>query len=268
MLSDFHVHTSFSVDSKAPAREQIDAAIALGMKEICITDHHDYGTGGMCHKDYTVDIPSYFQALESLREEYRGRIHVRSGIELGLMLREQTYLEDLVKTIPADFIIGSNHFIDGYDVYDRNFYHDCGSEQAAYFRFLESSLARIRALDCFDSLGHLDYVVRYGPTKNTNYRPADYMDVIDEILRTLISKGKALECNTAGFKYGLGHLHPYEEILKRYRELGGELLTIGSDGHRPQEVGGYFNEAGEILKSCGFRYYTVYHARKPEFLPL
>ena len=84
----------------------------------------------------------------------------------------------------------------------------------------------------------------------------------------LISKGKALECNTAGFKYGLGHLHPYEEILKRYRELGGELLTVGSDGHRPNEVGGYFEQAAEILKSCGFRYYTVYRERNPVFLEL
>lgn len=268
MLSDFHVHTSFSVDSQAPAREQIDAAIRLGMKEICITDHHDLGTGHMCHKDYTVDVPAYFQALSELREEYRGRIFVRYGIELGLMLREKEYLEALAPTIPADFIIGSNHFIDGYDVYDQNFYKDNGSEKGAYRRFFESSLARVQALDCFDSLGHLDYVVRYGPTKNTNYRPEEYMDVIDEILRVLISKGKALECNTAGFKYGLGHMHPYEEILKRYRELGGELLTVGSDGHRPNEVGGYFEQTAEILKSCGFRYYTVFHERKPVFLNL
>ena len=170
MLSDFHVHTSFSVDSQAPAREQIDAAIRLGMKEICITDHHDFGTGHMCHKDYTVDVPAYFQALSELREEYRGRIFVRYGIELGLMLREKEYLEALAPTIPADFIIGSNHFIDGYDVYDQNFYKDNGSEKGAYRRFFESSLARVQALDCFDSLGHLDYVVRYGPTKNANYR--------------------------------------------------------------------------------------------------
>lgn len=268
MLSDFHVHTSFSADSQTPARDQIEAAIRLGMKEICITDHHDYGTANMCHLDYTVDIPAYFSAIKELAEEYRGRICVRSGIELGIMLREKDYLEAIAKEIPADFIIGSNHFIDGYDVYDRNFYLDNGSEKAAYLRFFESSLARVRALDCFDSLGHLDYVVRYGPTKNENYRPADYMEVIDEILLVLIQKGKALECNTAGFKYGLGHLHPYEEILKRYHELGGELLTIGSDGHRPHEVGGYFTQATEILKTCGFKYYTVFHERKPEFLPL
>ena len=268
MLSDFHVHTSFSADSKTPAREQIEAAIKLGMKEICITDHHDHGSGGMSHLDYTVDIPSYFQSLKELREEYQGRICVRSGIELGLMLREKEALENLGKTMPADFIIGSNHFIDGYDAYDQNFYSSKPSEKAAYRRFFESSLARVSALDCFDSLGHLDYIVRYGPTKNTNYRPDEYMDIIDEILRTLIRKDKALECNTAGFKYGLGHLHPHEHILKHYRELGGELLTIGSDGHRPHEVGGYFEQAAEILKACGFRYYTVYRERKPEFMSL
>ena len=122
MISDFHVHTSFSADSKTPAREQIEAAVRLGMKEICITDHHDYGTKEMSHIDYTVDIPSYFRALQELAEEYRDRITIRSGIELGLMLREKEHLEALAAAIPADFIIGSNHFIDGYDVYDKNFY--------------------------------------------------------------------------------------------------------------------------------------------------
>lgn len=273
MLSDFHVHTSFSGDSQTPARDQIEAAIRLGMKEICITDHHDYGTTQMCKTDFTLDLDSYFPALRELAEEYQGKIRVLSGIELGLMLREQEYLVALEKTLPVDYIIGSNHFIDGYDVYDRNFYIDngyCegGSDRNAYLRFFESSLARVRTFDCFDSLGHLDYVIRYGPTKNHNYRPADYMEVIDEILHVLIQKGKALECNTAGFKYGLGHPHPYEEILKRYHEIGGELLTVGSDGHRPHEVGGLFDQAAEILKTCGFRYYTVYHDRKPEFVSL
>ena len=268
MISDFHVHTSFSADSKTPAKEQIEAAINLGMQEICITDHHDYGTKEMTHLDFSLDIPAYFYALKELADEYRDKICVRSGIELGLMLREKEYLEALEKEVSPDFIIGSNHFLDGYDVYDQNLYTAKGSEEATYLRFFESTLARVQAFDCFDSLGHLDYIIRYGPTKNLNYHPAAYMEIIDEILKTLIQKGKALECNTAGFKYGLGHLHPYEEILKRYLELGGELLTIGSDGHRPHEVGGYFNQTREILTGCGFRYYTVYRERKPVFLVL
>ena len=267
MLPDFHVHTEFSGDSKAPASGQIEAAIRLGMKEICITDHHDYGTGSMTPIDFTLDIPSYLSAVRALSEKYQDRIRVCTGIELGLMMREKSYLVRLADGLSADYIIGSSHFVDGYDVYDRE-YFEGRSEYKSYRRYFEATLKRISEMDCFDSLGHLDYIIRYGPEKNRNYRPADYMDVIDEILRVLIQKGKGLECNTAGFKYGLGHPHPYEEILKRYRELGGEILTVGSDAHRPEEVGGAFERTEELLKECGFRYYTVFHERKPVFYKL
>ena len=267
MLSDFHVHTSFSGDSQTPARDQIEAAIKLGMKEICITDHHDYGTREMCKTDFTLDIPAYLPAIRALAEEYRGRIRVLTGIELGLMMREKEYLENLEKELPVDYIIGSSHFIDGFDIYDRALYEG-RSERDTFMRYFESTLNRISSMDCYDTKGHLDNIIRYSPDKNKNYRPAEYMDINDEILRTLIRKGKALECNTAGFKYGLGHPHPYEEILKHYHDIGGELLTVGSDGHRTHEVGGYFEQAAEILKSCGFRYYTVFHERKPEFVKL
>ena len=109
-------------------------------------------------------------------------------------------------------------------------------------------------------------MIRYGPEKNKNYRPADYMDIIDNILKALIERGKGIECNTSGLKYGLGHPHPYEEILRRYRALGGEILTVGSDANRQEEVGGYFKETAELLSACGFRYYTVFRERKPWFL--
>ncbi len=273
MICDFHTHTDFSGDSQTPPSEQIEAAIRLGMKEICITDHHDYGSRDMTRLDFYLDIESYLPAIRALADEYRDRIRVLTGIELGLMMRVSDYLNDLEKRLPVDFIIGSSHFIDGYDVYDPKYYehcgyHETGNDHSSYLRYFESTLERVQKLDCFDSLGHLDCVVRYGPDKNRFYRPEDYMEVIDEILRTLIRKDKALECNTSGFKYGLGHTHPYAEILKRYRELGGELLTIGSDGHRPQEIGGYFAEAKAILTGCGFRSYTVFHERKPEFYTL
>lgn len=267
MLSDSHLHTSFSGDSKTPPREQAEAALRLGMTEICITDHHDYGTREMTPIDFTLDLPPYLSAMNALREEYAGRLTINIGIELGLMLREKEYLVNLEKKLPVDYIIGSSHFVDGYDVYDREYFAG-RSEEASYLRYFESTLERVQAMDCFDSLGHLDFVVRYGPTKNQNYRPADYQEIIDEILKLLIARGKALECNTAGFKYGLGHPHPCEEILKRYRELGGELLTVGSDAHRSVEVGGAFQQTEELLKACGFRYYTVYHSRKPDFVKL
>ena len=142
------------------------------------------------------------------------------------------------------------------------------SEEEAYRSYFEEELKNITAYDCFDVAGHLDFVVRYGPNQNTYYSYEKYQDVFDEILKILIEKGKGIECNTAGYKAGLGHPHPTEAMLKRYRKLGGEILTIGSDAHVPNYVAHHFDRIGEILKDCGFRYYTVFKDRKPEFLPL
>ncbi len=265
MLCDFHLHTSFSGDSKTPPDQQVERAIALGMERICITDHHDYDV--VSEIDFTLDIPAYLSAMAQLRDRYRDRIRIEIGVELGLQRHIAGYLNELVKTWAFDYIIGSNHFIDGLDPYYPSFYEG-RTEQETLRRFFESSLEVVQALDCYDSFGHLDYIVRYCPTRNANYRAADYMDLIDQLLRTLIQKGKALECNTSGFRYRLGHPNPCEDILRRYRELGGELLTMGSDAHTPDYVGCEFARTADLLRECGFRYYTVYHERHAEMLPL
>ena len=153
------------------------------------------------------------------------------------------------------------------DPYFSDFF-DGRSEQKSYERYFEVSLKRIKALDCFDSFGHLDYIVRYGPTTNQNYSYKVYQDYIDPILKALIEKGRALECNTAGFRYHLGHPNPTEDVLKRYRQLGGELITLGSDGHSPGAIGFRFDKVRDILSECGFHYITVYHHRTPSFIPL
>jgi len=265
MLYDFHLHTSFSGDSDTDPVLQIEKAISLGMKRLCITDHHDYDV--VSEYDFTLDLPSYFPAMEALRERYAGQIQLEIGIELGLQHHIAGYLNQISGQYPFDFIIGSSHFIDGLDPYYPSFFEG-RTEKEAYGRFFEVTLKRIRAIDCFDSCGHLDYVVRYGPNQNRDYHMADYLDYIDPILKTLIEKGKGLECNTGGFRYGLGHPNPCEDILRRYRELGGEIITIGSDAHTPDYIGFEFDRAASLLESCGFRYYAVYHQRKPEFLPI
>ena len=116
--------------------------------------------------------------------------------------------------------------------------------------------------------GHLDYVVRYGPNKNKYYSYEKYADIIDEIIRQLVQHGKGIEINTAGFKYGLNHPNPTEEILHRYKELGGEIITIGADGHKPEHIAFDFDKVPDILKNAGFKYYTVFKERKPEFISL
>lgn len=266
MLSDFHLHTAFSADSDAPVRSQIEKAAALGMHELCITDHHDYDSRKP-DNDFLLDFSKYLPYMNAFRDEYRSKIRVNIGVELGLQIHEKQELDHLVSTWDLDFVIGSSHFIDSLDPYYPEFFQG-RSEKEAYERYFQITLERVRAMDCFDIFGHLDYVVRYGPTTNKHYSYTAYRGFVDPILTTLIEKGKGLECNTGGLKYGLGHPNPCEEILKRYRELGGEILTVGSDAHAPQHVGYDFHLLPELLKNCGFRYYTVFHGRKPEFLPL
>ena len=104
--------------------------------------------------------------------------------------------------------------------------------------------------------------------RNRFYTYEAYADIIDEILRKLISMGKGIEVNTAGFKYGLGHPNPTEAVLLRYHELGGEILTLGADAHAPEHVAYAFDRLPQILRHAGFRYFTVFTGRKPDFLPL
>ena len=153
------------------------------------------------------------------------------------------------------------------DPYDKIFFQG-RTEYEAYHRYFEVLLENLNTFSCFNTCGHIDYVVRYGPQKNRNYSYEKYQDILDEILKTLIQKQIGLECNTAGFKYGLGHPNPTEKILARYRELGGEILTLGSDAHAPEHIAYNFRETGEILKACGFRYYTIFKEGQPEFLNL
>lgn len=265
MLCDCHIHTSFSGDCDTPPQVQIEHAISLGMERICITDHYDYDV--VSDIDFTLDFPAYLAALADLREQYSGRIRIEIGVELGLQGHVREYLGQLTRTFDFDYIIGSRHFVDGIDVFLPRFFEG-RSEQEALRHFFEASARAAQATDCYDAFGHLDYIVRYCPTKNYGYRAADYMDSIDPILKTLIANGKALECNTGGFRCHLGHPNPCEDILCRYRQLGGELLSVGSDAHTPEYVGYEFPRTAELLKKCGFRYYAVYHRRKPEMLPL
>ena len=268
MICDFHMHTEFSGDSETPVRAQIDRAIALGMEEICITDHHDYDSD-FCATNFYLDIPPYLTSLEQIRLEYRDKIRVNIGIELGLQPHLKQYLDALVERFGGrlDFIIGSCHFADRLDPFDENFWAG-RTEAEAFERFLNVSLENAKTMDCYDVFGHLDYVVRYAPHQNEQYSYERFRDLIDMILVELIRRGKGLECNTGGLKYGLGHPNPTEEVLVRYRELGGEILTVGSDAHKPEHLGYDFDYCRELLKRCGFKYYTVFHQRKPVFLPL
>ena len=166
-----------------------------------------------------------------------------------------------------DFIIGSSHICNHKDVYYPSFFEG-RSEEEAHHEYFESVLECVKSLPYFDVYGHLDYVVRYGPTKNANYTYDKHADILDKILTYLIENEKGLELNTGGFTNGLNDPNPSIDILKRYHKLGGEIITVGSDAHTPKYIAANFNKACEILKACGFQYYCIFQSRMPEFLKL
>ena len=274
--ADMHMHSWFSTDSEACPCDMADEAVRKGLKTICFTDHFDkddleWGEEGI------FDVDAYFVEMQKLQEEYAGKLNIRIGIELGLRTYLKDYYEELTKKYPFDFVIGSVHNVPyKKDAEGNILYTDPAAEKLftdrtdkeAYRLMMETTLENVRTSDCFQTLGHLDYVVRYGKSREKEYSYTDYADIIDEILKLLIEKEKGLEVNSAGLKYGLPFAHPHPDVLKHYRELGGEIITIGADAHKPEHIAYDFAKAEEILKSCGFKYYTEFFEQKPVFKQL
>lgn len=262
MYWDTHLHCHFSSDSTASPEDMILAAISRRLDGICFTDHMDYDYPEK--NKFVFDLDKYFQELDFYRKKYQNSILVRIGVEIGLQPHLKQPYSALTTTCNFDQVIGSSHVVHGKDPYNPGFFDD-KREEEAYREYFESILKNLAIFDDFDVYGHLDYVVRYGPTKNQNYSYEKYKDVIDEILRTLIAKGKGIELNTAGFRHGLGQPNPGLSVLKRYRELGGEILTLGSDAHKPEDIAYDFHCLKGILQETGFFYYTIFEKRKPIF---
>lgn len=270
ILCDSHVHTEFSTDSEAAVRSMLNAAAGRGLESVCITDHMDLDFPPQDGQDFDgkqpfcFDLDEYFQTLSMLREEYRGRLEVRIGIEIGLQPHLGHRYREMLHSYPFDYVIGSVHLIRGLDPYYGKLFEG-RPDAEAYREAFEETVRCLNAVNDFDSLGHLDYVVRYGKHQGEEYSYRKFADEIDEVLKKLISMGKGLEMNTGGLRCGLGFCNPHPDVMKRYRELGGEIVTIGADAHRPEHMAYEFQQASEILKACGFRYYTEYRECTPVF---
>ena len=266
MISDFHLHTSFSGDSEAAPEAMVRQAIRLGLPSMCFTDHYDIDYPDEPEL-FLFDIDQYAKTMQNLQEQYKSQIDIRIGIELGLQKHLSKECQDIVSSFPFDFIIGSSHVINHKDPYYPEFFEG-RDEASCYGEYFNSILDNLGAFNDVDVYGHIDYIVRYGPNKNRHYSYYSYRNIIDEILVTCIRLGIGLEINTGGLAYGLGHPNPHPDILKRYRELGGEIITIGSDAHTPNRIAYEFHQAGELLKACGFHYYTIFANRTPSFVKL
>lgn len=258
-MFDFHIHSLVSFDGRGAAEDMLRAAAAAGMKEICFTDHLDYDP--LATEDvFLFDTQVYNDAYDNL---YHPDVKIRRGMEFGMLPDNAATLHSDLQRRPFDFVLGSVHFVDDVDIYYKPFWEGKTIEQAEA-RILENTLTCVENHDGFDVLAHLTYLSK--ARANPVGRPVPYdvhKDVIDAIFRELIRKDKGLEINTSGVDR-CGDYLPSFDYLRRFKELGGKIVTVGSDAHEPERVGQYCLEACAMVQEI-FGYVCTFENRQPIF---
>lgn len=269
MFYDTHTHTKFSADSQMSIDSAVDAAIKNNLKGIAFTDHFDYNyscNGINENIEFDFDFNEYFEAVSIWREKLKGTLDILFAVEIGFQPESDVYnaIKERLAGFQFDYIIGSTHVMNQIDPYYGKFYEDPSrgvkkTKLQAYGECLECIYKNIDMYDDFDTMGHFDYHIRYAPFEDSAFYYRDFPDQMDAILKNIISKNKALEINTKTYvKNPLDIM-----VLKRYKELGGEMVTIGSDAHSPEFVGLNFKETAEIIRNAGFNYLTYFKNRTP-----
>lgn len=216
-------------------------------------------------KAQQAEIDRVQRMLES--EEHR-QFRILKGIELGMHEDCHGQIRGILSEHSFDQIIASVHYLDGTDPFYGGYYEDKEWKEA-YGHYLETIWKEMTWLKDFDIMGHFDYVVRYAPYDRTSLMYRDFSDILDEMFRFLIQEGKALEINTKSYRNYKGRdIALDRNILDRYKELGGEIISLGSDSHIPEQPGTSFKEYALLLKSLGFRWTAHYESRKLVQLPL
>lgn len=273
MFVDYHVHSEFSDDSIYPMEDVIKDAIKLGINELCFTDHVDYGIKldwddprGITYRNgeplANVDYPRYMAKIQALQEKYKDKIIIKMGMEFGMQMHTIHRYETLFKKYPFDFIILSVHEIENHEFWTGEFQQ--GRSQKQYNeRYYEEILNIIKEYKNYSVLGHLDLIVRYD--EQGVYPFGNVKDIIAEILKQVIKDNKGIELNTSYHRYGLRDTTPSRDILKLYHDLGGKIITIGSDSHKKEHLGAYYEEGIEILKEIGFDSICTFDKMQPTF---
>ena len=262
-MADCHIHTNFSFDSDTPIREYCRRAVQLGLDEICITDHYDPDDRpGM---EVLLDLDAYIEEIKKADAHFTN-LKVSKGIEIGVTCGMADMIQEEMEPRQYDYIINSQHIADGVDIYfDRSIF-DAGRSRA-YERCLKAQLKLLKCYELWSCIGHIGYFSKYYGREGAMLKHADAPEIIDEILKTVIKKGKGIEVNTSGYMETGGMLPPLE-IVKRYRELGGEVVTVGSDCHVLGRLFDRIPQALDVISEAGFKYYTTFKEMTPVFHPI
>ena len=274
-LFDNHNHSQFSFDVKNTDIEKSAAgAHEKGLGGICFSDHCDFYIPPM-KADFETSKPEHFDIAEQQKEIDRVQelmndsgFKILKGIEVGMHedCREKT--ARILKENSFDQVIASIHYIEEYDPYYGGYY-DGKDWKTAYGRYLQTIHREMTWLKDFDIMGHYDYIARYAPYEQESIFYRDFSDEFDSLFKYLIEEGKALEINTKSYQKYRGR-HPLldTDVLLRYKELGGEIISLGSDSHDAERPGDEFAYYAELLRSLGFRWTAHYEKRRLVQLPL
>ena len=255
-MFDYHMHTRVSFDGSDTGLAMAQAAKEQGLTEICFTDHIDYTP----EMDMVFDTAVYNAEYDNL--EVPGLL-IRRGMEFGLTPDNPDQLKKDLSRRHFDFVLGSVHLVDGMDVYLQPYWE--GKRYAEAIRlYLETTLAAVRVHEDYDVLGHLTYVSKARGNPNHSLIPyADHKEIMDEIMRELVRRDKGMELNTSGIDRCGGPL-PTLDYFQRFRDLGGRIVTVGSDAHDVTRAGQYTHEMVAELKKI-FGYVCTFEDREPIF---
>lgn len=261
MLADYHVHTTFSNDSTYPMEEVVKRAITLGLDEICFSDHTDYGMGD----NQICNFPAYFQEIRRLKALYQDQIAIKAGAEFGMQVHTVHDYEQAFAAYPFDFVILSCHQIDNQEFWNQEFQRGKTQEEVNR-RYYEEIYEVMKRYTNYSVLGHLDAIKRDDPWGIYPFEKNKH--IIEQILRLTIEQGKGIEVNTSNFRYHLPDLTPCRDILRLYYEMGGHLITLGSDSHCEEHLAAHFPYVIEELKKIGFTQYCTFERMKPIYYDL
>lgn len=257
MVADYHMHTSFSDDSQYPMEEEIQKAISLGIDEICFTEHTDYGIP----RYQICDDVLYRREYDRCKRIYGERISIKFGMEFGMQPHSIACFQDMFNRNQFDFIILSCHQIDGKELWTQEY--QAGKTQRDYNRgYYRNILDVMKQYKDYSVLGHLDAIKRYDKQGICPFEEVE--DIVTDILKLAIEDGKGIEINTSSFRYGLDDLTPARDIIRLYRSLGGEIITVGSDAHAEEHVGCQIRYIYDQLKDMGFDGFYVFDKMQPK----
>lgn len=268
-MIDSHIHTNFSSDSDMLPETACEKAITRGLTGLIFTDHLDIDYPGFEHLEL-INLKRYFEYIDILKIKYNEKLLLLKGIEAGIQPGAIEKTAKLVRSYDFDYVIASVHIVDGIDPYFNREYYSGKTIKEAYEIFLTRILYSIVNYNDFDNVGHFEYVTRYASYDDRTLRYDNHSDLFDLILKQIIEKGKGFEINTGSFrdKPGIPAVQFDSNILKRYRELGGELISLGSDAHNTEYIGYKFDYFRDMLIDTGFSYITHYEKRKPVYTKL